>query len=236
MIRIGIAEDDLEYAKQLHKYLKRFEKESHRELELSFFRNGEELLKSYDYQYDMLLLDIEMPKMDGMTTARHIREVDGEVMILFITNMAQYAIHGYEVDALDYILKPINYFSLSQRLERAMGRLKKREKQYLIVQVKGGSKKVDVEKICYVESQRHNLTIHTEDDVYQTTGTMKDMEEKLAKAHFFRCNKGYLVALKYVDSIVDGCAIVHGEKLLISRGRKNEFLEALADFMGEGIL
>ena len=233
MIKIAIAEDDLEYAAQLKQYITQFEKEYNRKLEVIFYPDGEDLVKDYANQYEVLLLDIEMPKLDGMATARQIRKVDPDVMILFITNMAQYAIHGYEVDAMDYILKPINYFSFSQRLERALGRLQKREKHHLIVPVKGGTKKIDVNQICYIESQRHNLIIHTTEESYTMIATMKEMEEKLAELHFFRCNKGYLVSLKYVEGIVDGCAVVNGEQLLISRGRKNEFLEALAEYMGE---
>jgi len=233
MIKIAIAEDDLEYAAQLKQYIAQFEKEYNRKLEVIFYPDGEDLVKDYANQYEVLLLDIEMPKLDGMATARQIRKVDPDVMILFITNMAQYAIHGYEVDAMDYILKPINYFSFSQRLERALGRLQKREKHHLIVPVKGGTKKIDVNQICYIESQRHNLIIHTTEESYTMIATMKEMEEKLAELHFFRCNKGYLVSLKHVEGIVDGCAVVNGEQLLISRGRKNEFLEALAEYMGE---
>ncbi len=233
MIKIAVAEDDLQYAKQLKQYIAQFEKEYSRKLEVTFYPDGADLIKDYESQYDILLLDIEMPKLDGMATARAIREVDSDVMILFITNMAQYAIHGYEVDAMDYILKPISYFPFSQRLERALGKLSKREKHHLVINVKGGSKKIDIKDICYIESQKHNLTIHTAEEVYIISGTMKEMEEKLLMHHFFRCNKGYLVSLHHVDGILDGCAVVNGEHLLISRGRKNEFMEALADFMGE---
>ena len=232
MIKIAIAEDDFAYAQQLRQYIEQFEKEYNRKLDVTFYADGEDLIKDYANQFEILLLDIEMPKLDGMTTARQIRERDTDVMILFITNMAQYAIHGYEVDAMDYILKPINYFPFSQRLERALERLQKRERHHIVIPVKGGTKKLD-NNICYIESQRHNLTIHTTEETYTIIGTMKEMEEKLSERHFFRCNKGYLVSLKYVDGIMDGCAVVNGEHLLISRGRKNEFLEALAEYMGE---
>lgn len=233
MIKIAIAEDDLQYAKQLEQYIAQFEKEYNRTLSVDFYPDGVNLIKAYESQYDILLLDIEMPKLDGMATARAIREVDADVMIVFITNMAQYAIHGYEVDAMDYILKPINYFPFSQRLERALKKLSTREKHHLVIPVKGGIQKIDIANICYIESQRHNLTIHTTEGTYTMLGTMKKMEETLLPHHFFRCNKGYLVSLHHVDGVLDGCAIVNGEQLLISRGRKNEFMEALTDFMGE---
>lgn len=65
---------------------------------------------------------------------------------------------------------------------------------------------------------------------------MKEIEEKLLNFHFFRCNKGYLVALRHVDSIQDGCAVVHGQPLLISRARKNEFMDALTNYVGGVVL
>lgn len=232
MIRIAIAEDEADCAEQLRQYLDTYAKEYHQELEVTVYPHGQALLDSFRGQFDLLLLDIEMPYVDGMTTAERIRIRDPEVIIVFITNMSQYAIRGYEVDALDYILKPVSYFSFSQRINRAISRVKSRSKHYIIVAVKGGAKKLDTDTIYFVESQGHNLTFHTQSGSYTMGGTMKEIEEKLVPFHFFRCNKGYLVGLQHVDSIQDGCAIVAGQRLLISRGRKNEFLEALANYMG----
>lgn len=232
MIRIAIAEDEFQCAQQLRQYLDTFRQEYHQELEVTVYPNGQVLLDNFKGQFDLLLLDIEMPLLDGMTTAQRIRRRDPEVVILFITNMAQYAIRGYEVDALDYILKPVSYFSFSQRLNRAISRIRSRGKHFLVVPIKGGAKKLDVDSLYYVESQGHNLIFHAESGNYTAGGTMKEIEEKLSGLHFFRCNKGYLVALQHVDGIQDGCALVGGERLLISRSRKNEFLEALANYMG----
>ncbi len=231
MIRIAIAEDDPVYTRQLREFIAAFQQEYGQEIHLSVYPDGQALLDEYQSQFDLLLLDIEMPRLDGMSTAQRIRLHDPEVLILFITAMPQYAIRGYEVDALDYILKPLVYFPFSQRLNRAISRVKSRTKKYLVLPIKGGTKKVDVENIFYVESQGHNLVFHTNERPIVTYGAMKEMEEKLVPMHFFRCNKGYLVSLAHVDSIQDGCAVVHGEKLLISRARKNEFLVALANYM-----
>lgn len=232
MIHIAITEDEAACARQLKQYLQAFQKEYNQELEISVFPNGNALLAKYRRQYDLLLLDIEMPGMDGMQTAEQIRKQDQEVEILFITNMAQYAIRGYEVAALDYILKPVSYFAFSQRLNRALSRIRRRKKQYVVITVKGGTQKLATDDIYYVESQGHNLIYHTATGNYVTVGTMRNIEEKLLDLDFFRCNKGYLVSLKHVDGILNGCAVIHGEQLLISRGRKAEFLDALANFIG----
>ena len=89
-------------------------------------------------------MDIEMEFMNGMDAATKIREVDREVIIIFITNMAQYAIQGYAVYALDYVLKPISYFAFSQKLQRAVGRMKKRKERYINIVSKNGVNKVAV--------------------------------------------------------------------------------------------
>ena len=113
MFRIGIAEDDPSFQKTISEYIERYKKETNIDIQASFFQDGNELVFKYEPIYDVLLLDIEMPKMNGMDAAREIRKRDQRVLIIFITNMAQYAINGYEVGALDFVLKPIKYFSFS---------------------------------------------------------------------------------------------------------------------------
>lgn len=235
MIRVAVVEDEAVYAAQLREYLARYAAQSGEALEVCCFSDGDEIVEGYRAQYDIILLDVQMKFMDGMTAAEEIRRRDPEVVIIFITNMAQYAIRGYAVDALDYVLKPVSYFAFSQRLDRAIARMKKRARRYMTIAVKGGALKLDIARIRYVESQGHNLVFHTDEGDHVAAGTMKEAEEKLTGQGFFRCNKGYLVNLEQVDGVRDGCALVRGEALLISRPRKNEFLEALANFVGEAV-
>lgn len=233
MISIAIVEDEDSCAKQMEEYLARFAAESGEEFETVRFCDGDEILENYRAQYDIILMDVQMKFMDGMTAAEEIRKVDPEVVIIFITNMAQYAIRGYAVDALDYVLKPVSYFAFSQRLERAIQRLKNREQKYIVLPVKGGMRKLEVSDIYYIESQDHELTVHTRAGDFSTGITMRQMEETLSGLHFFRGNNSYLINLEHVDGVQDGCAVVRGELLRLSRPRKNAFLEALSNYMGE---
>lgn len=235
MIKIAIVEDEQLYAKQLHEYLRKYEKENGEAIEVTIYSDGDQIVEKYQSQYDIILMDIEMKFMDGMSAAEEIRKIDTEVVIIFITNMTQYAIRGYAVDALDYVLKPVSYFALSQRLNRAIGRMRKRESKMIMVNMKGGIVRLNIANIYYIESQGHTLILHTILGDYETSGTMKEMESKLLGMNFCRGNKGYLINLQHVDCISDGCAIVKDEKLILSRARKKEFMEALTKYWGEVI-
>jgi DNA-binding LytR/AlgR family response regulator len=233
MIKIAIVEDEASYARQLQDFLKQYEKENEESFQVTVYSDGDEIVHRYKAQFDIILMDIEMKFMDGMSAAEEIRKVDSEVVIIFITNMAQYAIRGYAVDALDYVLKPVSYFAFSQRLGRAIDRLKKRETKMIAINIKGGMVRIDVANIYYIESQGHNLIFYTSSGIYEAVGTMKEAEERLADLNFFRGNKGYLINLSHVDGIKDGCAIVKGTQLLLSRARKKVFMEALTRYWGE---
>ena len=232
MIRIAIVEDEPQYSRQLEGFVRDFSRESGLAMEVTTYSDGDELVERYRAQFDIILLDVEMPFLDGMTAAELIRRQDPEVVIIFITNMAQYAIRGYAVDAMDYVLKPVSYFAFSQRLARAIRRMKNRQRHFFTIPIKGGALKLDAGELYYLESQGHTLIFHTAGGDHTSTGSMSQWEEKLVPLGFFRCNKGYLVNLEHVDGFQDGCALVNGTQLVVSRPRKGAFLEALAGYAG----
>ena len=232
MLHVAVVEDETEYRGLIQEMVGRYAKEYDLQIQTTAFPDGRELVQNY-HKFDILLMDIEMPHLNGMEAAQKIRGLDKEVVIVFITNMAQYAIRGYAVDALDYVLKPVSYFAFSQRLNRAISRMKKREQKVITVNIKGGAVRINIANIYYIESQGHNLVLHTILGDYESAGTMKEVEEKLQGLNFCRGNKGYLINLQHVDGIQDGCAVVKGEPLLLSRSRKKEFMEALTNYWGE---
>ena len=153
MIQLAIVEDEDSYAKQLSEFAQKYQKESGQYFKITRFRDGDEITNGYKGQFDIILMDIEMKLMDGMTAAEEIRKLDQDVVIMFITNMANYAIRGYQVDALDYVLKPVSYFAFSQKLGRAIGKTERAwaENKHIL---NGPDGRRVTE--CNAEHQRHN--------------------------------------------------------------------------------
>ncbi len=231
MIRLAIVEDEEQYIQQLEEYLARYQRENGRRMDIRVFRDGDELLEQYEGQFDILLMDIQMRFVDGMTAAEQIRQRDQEVVIMFITNMTQYAIRGYQVDALDYLVKPVEYFAFSRKLDRAISRAGSRNRHYISIRVDGGLRKLDVSHILYIESQGHDLCYLTTEGEYFSRGTIREAEEQMKHHDFYRCNKGCLVNMARVEAVEDGCCLLEGERIPISRARRKEFMEELADYM-----
>lgn len=233
MIKIAIVEDEELYISKLEQYLKQYQDESEEKFELTVYRDGDEITSGYKAQFDIILMDIQMKFVDGMSAAEEIRKQDSQVIILFMTNMAQYAIRGYEVDALDYILKPVTYFTFSQKLNKAVERIKSRKTCFVAIPMKGGFRKMDINEIYYVESQSHMLLYHTAGEILTCRGNMKEIENMLAAHGFFRINKGHLVNMKYVDTVLDGNCSMNGESLPIARARRKLFMDALSAYISE---
>lgn len=233
MINIAIVEDDGHYSDLLERYLTRYEETSEYIFNITMFEDGEDIVTDYKANFDIILMDIEMKFMNGMEAAEKIREYDSEVVIIFITNMAQYAIKGYSVNALDFVLKPINYYAFSQRIDRALSRMKRREKKYIPINVRGGFMKINEDSIYYMESQNHNLIIYTTDGEYTTRATLREMTDLLDEKKFFRCNKCYLINLEYVTGYINNDVVVANNQLQISRSRKKALLDILNNYINE---
>ena len=232
MIRIAVVEDDPKYRKELCSYIDNCGAEMGESFQVTEFTDGIEIADPYVAAFDIIFLDIEMKHLDGMQAAKRIRAHDKNVIIIFITNLAQFAIQGYEVEALDYVLKPINAFAFCQELQRAVRKVKEKETFYLYIAKDTGMVRLDVSKISYIESQGHNVLFHSEGGVVTDRDSIKNLEPQLLARGFSRCNSSYLVNLAWVTKIEKNTVPVAGESLPVSRSRKKSFMEDLAKYIG----
>lgn len=126
MFKIAIVEDQEETRESLNRFVRQYAQEQGLQVEISLITDGAEIAEHYTPGFDIIFMDVEMPRLDGFGAAEAIRAVDADVVLVFVTNMAQYAIRGYEVDALDYVLKPVNYYQFCTKLSRAIQRVQRR--------------------------------------------------------------------------------------------------------------
>lgn len=232
MYHIAVVEDELEFSTQLQEYLEKYQQENNVKFKVSVFYDGAEIIEDYKPLYDIILLDIEMPKVNGMEAAEQIRRVDNDVVLMFITNMASYAINGYEVGALDFVMKPINFYTFSMKMTRALKRVKQKDQQEILLMLPNGAKKFEINQIQFIEVQNRMLRYYTTEGEYEVRGTMQSVEKMLEPYPFVKCNHWYMVNLKHVSEVRKNIAIVGTHELEISRRNKTAFLKALTEYMG----
>lgn len=227
MIRVAIVEDDPSEAGKLTEFLQRYAKESGVEIGSTHFPTADIFLSRYQAGYDLCLMDIEMPGTDGMEAAKKLRRLDKSIILIFVTNLAQYAIKGYEVDAKDYFLKPVRYHDLKMRMESICKLLEAKDLK-LSLPSEEGLRFVNLRDVLYIESDNHTLIYHTVHGTFQNRDkSMKQIEAEFLPYGFARCSVGYLVNLKYCTAVQKNTVLVGAEQLPISRAKRKEFLDAL---------
>lgn len=231
--KIAIVEDQKETRSIIRSFIQKYETEHKQIFSIVEYEDGNDIIANYRGDYDIIFLDIEMQHSNGMEIAEKIRLKDKSVIVIFITNMAQYAIKGYAVNALSFLLKPVPYFAFSQEFKRSIDKLDAREESYIVVSVESGIQKVLTNDIKYIESMKHTLILKTKQGNISMRGVMREMADRLAKYNFVRCNNSFLVNLNHVKAIQSDYVIVGNNELKMSRGRKKSFLEALSAYVGE---
>mgnify|MGYP003227632711 CR=1 FL=1 len=223
MFRIAIVEDQEETRECLNRFVRQYAEEQGVQVEISLITDGSEIAEHYTPGFDIIFMDVEMPRLDGFGAAEAIRA-------------AQYAIRGYEVDALDYVLKPVNYYQFCTKLSRAIQRVQRRRGGQVVLQLAGGGiQLLDTTDIYYLETRSRMLYYHTAKGEFAVRASLQSAEKQLAEYHFVRCNQCYLVNLAYVKGIESDFALVKDDRLEISRRQRTAFLTAVASYMG-GVL
>lgn len=232
-MRIAVVDDSKEDAQQIVDYLEQFQSEHNTFFEIKIFYASFDFLEEYHGEYDVIFLDIEMPGCNGMEVAKEIRTRDQAVGIIFVTSMAQYAIEGYEVNAIDFMVKPVRYFSFAGKLEKAFRFFQSHRQQDILISGKDGVYRIAASEICYIEKERDYLVFQTKTDSFRERGSIRDMKEKLGNLPFAECTSGCLVNLSYVKRIgKDSIFLTTDKELPLSRRLKKQFSEEFIHYMG----
>ena len=225
MYKIAIVEDDPAQAENLRQLLMRFSSEKKKPMKIEAFPDSYRFLSAYKGGYDIVFMDIDMPGINGMEAAGHLRKMDDVVCLIFVTNLAQYALQGYEVSAKYYLLKPVRYADFAFKMEKVFKELPDRS-AVISIDAKDGFLVIPLAEILYIESYGHKLVYHTVNGEHEVWNhTLKQVEEELKGNGFVRCSSSHVINLRYLKQIGKNTVTVGKDVLPVSRSRKKPLLE-----------
>lgn len=233
MINIGICEDELHYRVNIKDMLGDILSTYSINYKIYEFSSGEELLSNYPKDLDILIMDIQMKIINGMDTARKIREFDQNLEIIFMTSFSEFMQEGYEVKAYRYILKPISERKISRNILPCINEIMKKKNNYLTINVKNYVDRIKIDSIVYIETDRPNILIYTNDNKYTTKMSISKIDKILREHGFFRCHNSYIVNLKLVESMNSNTLKIGEKYIPISKYRVKELKLALTNILGD---
>lgn len=233
MITIAVCDDEKYIADQVKKLTAHFFREKNMEASIVWFSCGEELLQ-YDKSIDILFLDIQMKGVDGMETARKLRSRNFKGFLIFITILKEMVFQSFEVQAYDYLLKPIEEKQFTRTMDRLLVSMKQVSEDKLLVQKGYERSIISFEDIVFAEIIDRKVYLHlTSSDVVDFYDRIENLESRL-DGRFFRCHRSYLINLQYLKSYKNGAAYMeNGEEIPVSRLRSKEFSGIILQYMKE---
>lgn len=236
MLHITICDDEPIQLSLMEALATEWAKATHTEIQLDFCRNADQFLFLWEEKkdIDILLLDIEMPGLDGVSLAHRLRDEGESLQIIFVTGIADYVLEGYDLDAVSYLLKPVRKERLFACLDRATDRCGKKAPE-LVLEGAGEVVKVKMMDICYLESAAHDTIVHcvkASAPIRCKTGILQ-MEQLLQAecASFYKIHRSYLINLAHVDRITRKEAVMATKEALpIARGKWEELNRAYLSY------
>ncbi len=230
-MRIAVCDDETTWIEQTKKRLEQVYVSL--DLLVETFSSGKALLERMNcVSFDLVILDIEMPEMDGLQVARSLRSMGFTTEIVFLTSHVEYALKGYEVQALRYLTKPVDAEKLGEIVQYLLEKEKKQKK--IIIQSEGETVSLLLSEICYLESQNHDVLFRTEKGTWKTRGKMGDYEKEYGAYGFVRIHRGFLVNLAYVTRMKEReIYLTDGSILPVSRTKEKVTREALHAYVAE---
>ena len=232
-MKIAIVEDERECARILKDHITRYcEENSVARPEIAVYESGDAFLFA-GVVADIVLMDINLPGTDGMTVCEKLRESNSETIIIFVTDMAKFAVKGYKVDALDFVVKPVSYEVFSVAFSRALKKTENGGRSTLRLRSKDGFVRLAARDVLYVEVLDHDLIYHTTDGTVEAYGQLKNVEDALLANGFVKCNRCFIANPAHIKAIKDNTIFIGDERLQISVRKKKETLAAIARYFGE---
>lgn len=231
MYRLALVENDKDFLSVLQDYCEQYKAQSNFDIDVVAFHDGDELASDYKPLYDIIVLNTVLNRLNGIETASYVRTLDSEVMIILTADTEKYAVKGYTVGAFRYLLKPLSYADFKEALTSAFSILDDRKRDFILVPAENGVKRLDICEILFVESMNHRLIFHTKDKEYSMGCTMREIQKRFEKHHFFRCHNCYLVNFAYIKEVSDNCAVIGDSRLMISRSRRKAFRKDLENYL-----
>jgi len=232
VLRIGICDDESHFRKTLNEAITKIFYRLGIEHSIIHFSSGKELLDGY-IDIDVLFLDIQMNGINGIDTAKAIREQDKNVCIIFISAYPEYAAEGYKVNAFRYITKPFDERELEAELTGAIREVKRSDGISLTIKNDKGAFRILSSNVIYIEVKGRRTVIHTTDEEIESNEALSKFESKLTSQFFYRCHQGYLINLRHIDSVAENSVALRGDgSIPLSRHKKRGLLQTLTNYWG----
>lgn len=232
MIEIAVCDDEAVIREQIQQFITQRVTDCH----IEAYAAGEDLLAA-DKKFDLVFLDIQMDGLNGMDTARALRQRDQGMLLIFITGLKDYVFESFDVAAFHYLLKPIAEEKMGEVLERALEEIKKRkpqEKRQLLIQTRNRSVNLDQNKILYLESRGKKVEIHVPGETVEVYASIGKLEEQLGN-NFYRCHRGYLVNLAHIAEYrTDRIRLSNGEEVYLAKEKYQTFVKTYMRYLQDG--
>lgn len=233
MIKIAICDDEKYVVDELIGEVQSFLELQNYKYSISSFCDGESLVYQIfekNNTFDIIFLDIQMKNLNGIQTAKKIRNLDQRCSIVFVTALKDYVFDAFEVEATNYLVKPIDKTKLINILDNFLKKKQNSEKQFLIISKSNEVRKVDFDDIIYCEVCNHRVFIYEKTTFHEYNFKISELGKQLPN-YFFKCHRSYIINLKFVERFYDGFVFLPtGEKVPVASRRQKEFLRALLNF------
>ncbi len=232
MILIAIIDDNRQERQALEEYVEHYLNEKNTAFLIHRYDCGVEFIRSRTV-YDIVFMELQLSDMDGLDAARFLRIVNKNAKLVFVTHMAHLAIRGYEVSAVDFVVKPAEQSTIDRVMDKVLEDMEKRRGEYITLKTQNGVIALLTSSIYYVEVYDHDLVYHTDQGDHRVRGQLGKVREKLNDPAFVQCSRSYLVNMHHVQSVHSDYLMVNGDKIQIAKSHHKEIKERFLHYMDE---